>query len=163
MLTRSLIAVGAVTAAAGLTAAPILAAAPHTRRVAVELQVRSQAKPQCRAKLCTIRNAGTGTMAGYGKVTFTTVITDDLAASPCPGGSSVPALRRTIDTAQGELALNEAGLVCPEPKPGPRVDLVWVVDGAQSTGAFAGARGSGVDHAYLARHTAVQTGTILLR
>jgi hypothetical protein len=96
------------------------------------------------------------------KVTFTTVITDDTSTSPCPQGSYVPRLQRTITTAKGNLVLNEAGLVCPEPKIGPRVDLVWVADGARSTGAFAGVHGSGTDHAYLTRNTAVQTGTITL-
>ncbi len=125
MLTRKLIGAGCLTLAAGLSAIPIAAAAPHTQRVATHLTVLGQAKPTCHAKICIIHNHGAGTMTGFGKVTFTTVITDDLSTSPCPQGSYVPRLRRTIKAAKGNLVLNEAGFVCPEPKIGPRVDLVW--------------------------------------
>ncbi len=153
-----------IAAAAGLSAIPIAAAsgASGTRPFHADLKVLGQAKPSCDGGVCVIRNHGTGTLAGFGKVTFTTSITDDTRTSPCPGGSWVPRLRRVIHTGRGNLVLNEAGLVCVHPGTGPRVDLVWAADGATSTGIFAHASGTGVDHAYLKRGTAVQSGQITL-
>ncbi len=58
--------------------------------------------------------------------------------------------------------LHEAGLQCPVPGVGPRVDAVWAVDGADSTGTFAGARGRGTDIAYPIGDTAAPRGTITL-
>jgi hypothetical protein len=162
MLNRKLIATCCLTSAVALSASPIALAAAHTQRVSTDLTVLAQAKPSCHGKVCTIRNHGAGTMAGFGKVTFTTVITDDTSMSPCPNGSYVPRLRRTINTAKGTLVMNEAGFVCPEPKIGPRVDLVWVADSAHSTGVFSGAHGTGVDHAELSHNTATESGTLTL-
>jgi hypothetical protein len=170
MLTRKLIAAGCLTTVAAISAASTAAAepnlqraaAPLTEQITTHLQVLAQTKPSCHADICVIHNHGAGTMSGFGKVTFTTVITDDTSASPCPQGSYVPRLQRTITTTKGNLVLNEAGFVCPEPKIGPRVDLVWIADGALSTGKFAGAHGTGIDHAYPARNTAAQAGTITL-
>jgi hypothetical protein len=127
------------------------------------LKVLAQAKPACAKGICIIRNHGDGTLAPFGKVTFTTVITDDLTSSPCTDGSWVPRLTRTYTTKRGKLVLHEAGIVCPQPKIGPRVDLSWAVDGGASTGIFAGASGTGSDHAFLKQQTAYQTGRISLR
>ena len=179
MLTRKLFATGCLTITLGLSPIPIASAAARSehiithvtvlagaaqgsKRVSTHLTVLAQAKPACQGKICTIKNHGSGTMNGFGKITFTTVITDDTSKGPCPNGSYVPQLSRTITTTKGSLVLSEAGLVCPEPKVGPRVDLVWVADGARSSGIFAGVHGTGIDHAYLSRNTAFQTGTITL-
>ena len=165
MLRRTTITIAFTVSLAGGCVIPITAAsgATHVRAIRTALRVLGQAKPVCHAGVCVIHNHGNGTMSGFGQVTFTTTITDDQTSpSPCPNGSWVPRLRRTIHTDQGNLVLNEAGLACPQPKIGPRVDLVWVADGNRSTGAFHHATGTGSDHAYLLRNTAVQTGRITL-
>ena len=164
MCATSIAAVSAAPIAGAMPAAPIAAAssAPHTRAIRTQLKVLGQAKPDCHGGVCLIHNHGTGTLTGFGRVSFTTSITDDTRTSPCPDGSWVPRLRRVIHTAQGNLVLNEAGLVCVQPKVGPRVDLVWAADGSASTGIFAHVTGTGVDHAYLKPNTAVQTGQITL-
>jgi hypothetical protein len=167
MSIRKLIIAAGTVLAAGITAAAVIplasaTASPHRVHVLAHLKVLGQKKPACDGSVCTIRNHGDGTMTGYGKVTFTTVITDDTSRPPCSHGSRVPRLVRTIHTRKGDLVLQEAGLVCVQPKVGPRVDLVWVADGARSSGVFAGVHGSGQDHAYLARNTDVPRGTITL-
>ncbi|MBV8941958.1 MAG: hypothetical protein JO240_09515 [Solirubrobacterales bacterium] len=162
---RTIIATACTAMLAVACVIPIAAAsgATHVQAIHTALKVLGQAKPVCHAGVCIIHNHGNGTMSGFGDVTFTTTITDDQTSpSPCPNGSWVPRLRRTIHTSKGNLILNEAGLVCTHPNIGPRVDLVWVADGTSSTGAFHHATGTGNDHAYLARNTAVQTGQITL-
>lgn len=150
--------------AAALTVIPFASAtaSPHRLSITAHLKVLGEKPPVCHGSVCRIHNHGAGTMAGFGKVTFTTAITDDASRPPCPHGSWVPRLLRTIHTRKGDLVLQEAGLVCVQPKIGPRVDLVWVADSARSTGVFAGVHGSGQDHAYLARGTDIPTGTIIL-
>ena len=72
------IALAAVPAAA---AAGPAAARPHTVHVSGRLTVAYTAPPVCTAGVCIINNQGTGTLAPYGPVTFTTVITADGADS----------------------------------------------------------------------------------
>jgi hypothetical protein len=132
-------------------------------KVSAKLIVTSSSPPTCIAVICTIDNQGTGTMTPYGKVTFTTVITADTNQPPCGTGSQwVNRIVRTIDTDDGNLVLHEAGLLCPIPGVGPRVEAVWAVDGADSTGLFQGAAGHGHDVAYPVRGTAFPRGTIRL-
>jgi hypothetical protein len=102
-------------------------------------------------------------MAPFGRVTFTTAITGDDNQPPCGTSSQwVNRIIRTMHTNQGVLLLHEAGLQCPRPGVGPRVDAVWTVDGADSTGIFAGASGRGEDTAHPTQDTAAPHGTITL-
>ena len=154
---------GIALAAAPASAAPAAAAGPHTVHVSAKLTVSHTAPPTCKAGVCIIRNHGTGTMAPYGAVTFTTVITADSNQPPCGATSQwVNRIIRTITTRRGTLVLHEAGLQCPEPSVGPQVTAVWAADGADSTGIFHGARGQGSDTAYPARNTAAPHGTLAL-
>jgi hypothetical protein len=100
-----------------LAAVPAAAAAgPHTIHVSARLTVTYTAPPACTAGICVIRNHGTGTLAPYGAVTFTTVITADGNQPPCGSTSQwVNRIIRTITTGQGKLVLHEAGLQCPSP------------------------------------------------
>jgi hypothetical protein len=67
-----------------LAAVPAAAAAgPHTVHVSARLTVGYAAPPACTARVCIITNQGTGTLAPYRPVTFTTVITADSNAPPC--------------------------------------------------------------------------------
>ena len=84
----------------------------------------------------------TWTFDGFGRVTDVTGVTQDTAVHPCgPGSSSETATRRIVATG-GTLVLREAGIQCITPS-GNIVTGTFVVDGAASTGIFAGAEGSG--------------------
>ncbi|MBV9309662.1 MAG: hypothetical protein JOZ73_02460 [Solirubrobacterales bacterium] len=142
---------------------PIAIAAPRTLQVSASLNVTAGPPPACHVSVCTIRNHGTGHMTHFGNVTFTTVITADGNHAPCgPKSQWVDHIVRTIHTIKGNLVLHEAGLQCPQPSVGPRVDAVWVVDGTDSTGIFAGAHGRGNDTAYPLQDTATPHGKITL-
>ena len=115
--------------------------------ISAKLTVTHTAPPVCKAGVCVIRNHGTGTLAPYGAVTFTTVITADGNQPPCGATSQwVNRIIRTITTSQGTLVLHEAGLQCPQPGVGPQVKAVWAADGADSTGIFDGATRPGLRH-----------------
>ena len=145
-------------------AAPVaVAAGPHTVHIGARLTVSYTAPQVCKGGICIIRNHGTGTLAPYGLVTFTTVITADGNQPPCGAKSQwVNRIIRTIVTSKGTLVLHEAGLQCPQPGVGPQVKAVWAADGADSSGIFAGARGQGSDTAYPLRNTAAPQGTLTL-
>jgi hypothetical protein len=156
---------------AGLALAAIPAAAattPHAARsqtvqISAKLTVSHTAPPVCTNGVCLVRNHGTGTLAPYGKVTFTTVITADTNQPPCGTGSQwVNRIIRTITTSQGNLVLHEAGLLCPQPGLGGQVKAVWAADGTNSTGTFAGVTGQGTDTAYPQKNTAAPHGTLTL-
>jgi hypothetical protein len=155
---------GLVTTAAAL--APLATAgatASHTVKISARLKITGGAPPNCSAGICTIKNRGAGTLKPYGKVTFTTVIIADGNQPPCGRGSQwVNRVVRKVHSHRGTLVLHEAGLQCPKPGVGPRVDAVWAVDGADSTGVFHRATGHGHDIAYPAQDTAAPKGTITL-
>jgi hypothetical protein len=166
MNARTLTSIAGVALAAVATGATQLAdGATHARtlRVSAQLNVTNSPPPVCQSDICAIHNSGTGRMTPFGQVTFTTVIVADGNQAPCGAGSQwVNRIIRTLRTSQGVLVLHEAGLQCPGPGVGPRVDAVWTVDGAVSTGIFAGAHGRGYDTAYPAQDTAAPHGTITL-
>ena len=146
------------------TIGPAAAAGPRTVHVVGALKVTKSAPPVCHAGICTIHNSGTGKLKPFGKVTFTTVITADGNQPPCGTGSQwVNRIVRTIHTTKGKLVLHEAGLQCPQPGVGPRVNAVWALDGTDSTGIFTSANGHGTDVAYPVQDTAAPRGTIVLR
>ena len=152
---------------AGIALAAVPAAAAtsaHTVHISARLTVTHTAPPVCKAGVCVIHNHGAGTLAPYGTVAFTTVITADGNQPPCGTGSQwVNRIIRTITTSKGQLVLHEAGLQCPQPPLGAQVKAVWAADGADSTGIFAGARGQGSDTAYPQKDTAAPRGTLTLR
>ena len=151
---------------AGIALASVPAAAaagPDTVHISAKLTVTHTAPPVCKAGICIIRNHGTGTLAPYGAVTFTTVITADGNQPPCGATSQwVNRIIRTIATRKGRLVLHEAGLQCLLPGVGPQVKAVWAADGADGTGIFHGVSGQGFDTAYPKRNTAAPQGTLAL-
>lgn len=164
MTTRTLARITVV--AAALASSPFVAAAavPHSLNVSAKLTVTGGPPPACHASICTIRNHGTGQLTHFGKITFTTVITADGNQPPCGTSSQwVNRIVRTIHTKKGVLVLHEAGLQCPHPGFGFRVDAIWSVDSADSTGVFAGAHGRGNDTAFPMQGTAATHGTITLK
>lgn len=159
-----LLAAPVLVAAAALTPfAAASATTSHKVKISAQLTVTAAQPPSCTAGICTITNHGTGTMTPYGNVTFTTVIVADGNQPPCGTTSQwVNRIVRSIVTSNGNLVLHEAGLQCPEPRVGARVDAVWAVDGTDSTGIFQDATGSGHDVAYPGQDTAAPRGTITL-
>jgi hypothetical protein len=153
----------ALAAIPGAAAAVPYAAASPTVHVSAKLTVTHTAPPVCTNGVCLINNNGRGTLAPYGAVTFTTVVTADTGQPPCGTGSQwVNRIIRAITTSKGTLVLHEAGLLCPQPGLGLQVKAVWAADGADSTGVFAGATGQGSDTAYPVKNTAAPHGTLTL-
>ncbi len=90
-----------------------------------------------------IINTGTGTVQGFGPATMVLSITQDHDVTPCGPGSSTNAAIRRITLAQGVLVEEELAIACPTPSGGLIITGTYQVDGASSTGLFAGARGEG--------------------
>lgn len=102
-----------------------------------------------------------GTLDGFGPVTEVVSVTQDRAVHPCGPGSDSESATRRIVAGDGTLALREAGIKCPTPS-GLVFSGSYEVDGLSSTGAFAGARGSGDVTVDIATHTATLSGKLKL-
>jgi hypothetical protein len=100
-------------------------------------------------KICQAVLKGSGSLKGFGPATEIVGLTEDHAVTPCGVGSESEAHTRRIQTSGGVLALRAAGVKCPTPG-GFRLTARYQVDGAASTGVFAGARGHGRDTVDLA-------------
>jgi hypothetical protein len=87
-------------------------------------------------------NTGTGSLEGFGAATMVLAMSQDRSVQPCGPGSWTNAGIRRIVVAEGVLILRSLADVCQTPA-GPVALERWTVDGASSTGAFAGARGKG--------------------
>ena len=87
-------------------------------------------------------NTGTGNVDGYGSATSVIAVTQDRSVQPCGAGSWTNAGIRRIVLDAGVLVFRTVAYVC-QTASGPTVSESWTVDGPASTGAFAGARGSG--------------------
>jgi hypothetical protein len=106
-------------------------------------------------------NTGTGTVEGLGSATLMLSATQDRSVHPCGPNSSTNAAIRRIVLADGVLVLRELAHVCPTPA-GPLGTGTWEVDGASSTGIFAGARGSGEVTIVIPTNTATISGKLNL-
>ena len=107
-------------------------------------------------------NTGTGTVEGFGDATMTVSVTQDRTVHPCGAGSWTNAGIRRIALDGGVLVLRGLVHVC-QTASGPIGAGTWEVDGASSTGIFAGARGSGDDRIVIATATSTLSGTLNLR
>ena len=87
-------------------------------------------------------NTGTGTVEGFGAATLMLSVTQDRSVHPCGPGSWTNAAIRRITVDAGVLVIRGLAYVC-QTASGPVASGTWDVDGASSTGVFAGARGSG--------------------
>jgi hypothetical protein len=87
-------------------------------------------------------NTGAGSVDGFGAATMTIGVTQDRSVHPCGPGSWTNAAVRRISVEAGVLVIRELAYVC-QTASGPVASGTWNVDGASSTGVFAGARGSG--------------------
>ena len=106
-------------------------------------------------------NTGTGTVEGFGAATVVLAISQDRSVEPCGAGSWTNAGTRRIVLAAGVLMLRELAYVC-QTASGPIATGTWTVDGASSTGVFAGARGSGEVTVDLPTRTATHSGKLKL-
>lgn len=106
-------------------------------------------------------NTGTGSVKGHGPATVVLAMSQDRSVQPCGPGSSTNAGTRRIVAADGVLVLRTVAYVCQTPG-GPQATGSWSVDGASSTGRFAGARGSGDESVDIPTRTATLTGKLWL-
>ena len=106
-------------------------------------------------------NTGTGTVAGYGPATVVLDVTQDRSVHPCGPGSWTNAGIRRIVVDEGVLVLRGFAYVC-QAASGPVGTATWEVDGASSTGVFAGARGSGDETIEIATGTVTLSGKLKL-
>ncbi len=107
-------------------------------------------------------NTASGTVNGYGSATAVLAMSQDRTVEPCGPGSWTNAGTRRIVLGTGVLVLREVAEVC-ETEIGLVARGTWTVDGASSTGMFAGARGSGRDAVYLPARLSTLTGKLTLR
>ena len=88
--------------------------------------------------------SGVGTFDGFGAATELAAVSQDLTARPCGPGSSTSTVLRRITVPEGVLVLKTNAHRCPAPF-GINAVGEFEIDGAASTGVFAGAWGSGSD------------------
>jgi hypothetical protein len=89
-------------------------------------------------------NQGTGTLDGFGAATEIVAVSYDRTVSPCGFGSDSTTILRRIVVPEGTLILKTLAHRCPTAS-GLVALGQFEVDGASSTGVFAGAWGSGSD------------------
>ena len=106
-------------------------------------------------------NTGTGTLEGFGPATMVLGVTQDRSVEPCGPGSWTNAATRRIVVAAGVLMIRELAHVC-QTASGPMATSTWTVDGASSSGAFAGAGGSGEGRVDLTTRTSTLSGKLKL-
>jgi hypothetical protein len=106
-------------------------------------------------------NTGTGTVEGFGDATVMLSATQDRSVQPCGPGSWTNAAIRRVVLAEGVLVLRELVHIC-QTESGPVGTGTWEVDGASSTGIFAGARGSGDDTILVSTRTSTLSGKLKL-
>jgi hypothetical protein len=86
---------------------------------------------------------GSGTLEGFGPATVTTGVTQDRTVTTCGPGSGADQSVSRIVTADGTLILRVSSTRCLDPSGTPIGRGTFVVDGAASSGIFAGATGYG--------------------
>ena len=93
--------------------------------------------------------SGTGSLEGYGAASELAAISQDHAVTPCGTGSSSSTILRRIVVPEGTLVIKTLAHRCPA---GGGVIIAtgeYLVDGASSTGVFAGARGKGTETVHI--------------
>jgi hypothetical protein len=106
-------------------------------------------------------NTGIGTVEGFGPATMVLAMSQDRSVTPCGPGSWTNAGIRRIVVAAGVLILRNTAYVC-QTATGPVATGRWRVDGAASTGVFAGARGSGEETVHIPTASSSITGKLKL-
>jgi hypothetical protein len=156
-LTRSAVPASMLALAGALTGnavSPSAAAPPGARAMVAANRLQAtftegpplSRTPDCatQPRICQAVLKGNGSVKGFGPATEIAGLTQDRAVTPCGTGSDSEVYTRRIETSSGILALRASGVKCPTAL-GFRVTARYQVDGAASTGLFAGARGQGRD------------------
>ena len=106
-------------------------------------------------------NTASGTVEGHGAATMVLSVTQDRSVQPCGPGSWTNAGIRRIVLPDGVLILRVTAYVCLSAS-GPVAIETWTVDGASSTGIFAGARGDGEGTVDIPTATSTLSGKLKL-
>lgn len=106
-------------------------------------------------------NTGTGTVDGFGPATMMLALSQDRSVTPCGPGSWTNAGIRRIVVPAGVLILRNKAYVC-QTGAGAVATGTWQVDGDSSTGAFAGARGSGTEAVHIPTAQSTLSGRVTL-
>ena len=106
-------------------------------------------------------NTASGTVEGHGAATMVLSVTQDRSVQPCGPGSWTNAGIRRIVLPDGVLILRATAYVC-QSASGPVATETWTVDGASSTGVFAGARGTGEGTVDIPTATSTLSGKLKL-
>ena len=95
-------------------------------------------------QICQAVLTGTGTVKGYGVAREVVAVNQDRSVTPCGPESAADQSIRRILIDKGTLVLRLSGERCVTPA-GTFLTSIYRIDGRSSTGAFAGARGRGLD------------------
>ena len=106
-------------------------------------------------------NSGIGKLEGFGDATMTLAMSQDRSVQPCGPGSWTNAGIRRIVVNDGVLILRSVADVC-QTAAGPVAHETWSIDGASSTGVFAGARGEGEGTVDITTRTSTLSGKLNL-
>ena len=106
-------------------------------------------------------NTGTGSVDGFGTATMVLAMSQDRSVQPCGPGSWTNAGIRRIVVPDGVLVLRSVADVCQTPAGAVALES-WTVDGASSTGAFAGAWGDGEGTVDITSRTSTLSGKLHL-
>lgn len=158
-----LLVAAAIVLASGLTLHAAAAPPNHANRLQATFHETNASVTNRIADLGVFQliNTGTGSVDGFGAATMTISVTQDRSVHPCGPGSWTNAAVRRITVDAGVLVIRELAYVC-QTASGPVASATWNVDGASSTGVFAGARGSGDESVDLTTATSTLSGTLKL-
>jgi hypothetical protein len=158
-----LIVAALLTVAGGFALRATAASADNGNRLQASFSEAAQQVTNRLADLGTLQiiNTGTGTVQGYGAATVVVGINQDHAVTPCGAGSWTNDATRRITLSQGILVIHEISSGCPTPS-GPKIIGQYQIDGAASTGTFAGASGTGDVSVDLTTHTSSLDGKLHL-
>jgi hypothetical protein len=136
------VAVGSFSASAGTNRS---AHGPHGKRLKIVFdETRLSIHEPPGLGMRQVIASGVGTFEGFGPATEIVAVSQDLTVAPCGVGSNTSTILRRIVVPQGTLVVKSLAHRCPAPF-GILATGRYEIDGASSTGIFAGARGRGSD------------------
>ena len=158
-----LLAAALVAVASGLAIGSASGARSDSKRFEAQFQESSVLRTDRVADLGIFQliNTGIGTVEGFGPGTMVLAMSQDRSVTPCGPGSWTNAGIRRIVVAAGVLILRSTAYVC-QTDAGPVATARWRVDGAASTGVFAGARGGGEETVHIPTASSSLTGKLKL-
>jgi hypothetical protein len=143
---RALVTAAAALATAGALAAYALASTPNQGNrldAAFTTSVAVVNNQLATYGIIQVIATGSGTVEGFGPATLTAGLTQDRTVTTCGPGSGVDQVHYRIVAAAGTMILRVSSTRCLDPDGTPVGRGTFVVDGAASSGVFAGATGDG--------------------